>query len=330
MKVALVALDDKQMPDFVPEAIRADGIGFIAQECETREQLENVANDAEIVWLFGGSQILKDGNLAAVPRCGAIVRTGSGTDNIPVAEATKHGILVANTPLAVAEAVAEHALTLMLVLVRALMVMDRAVRSGNAHRLPIRPRFELTGKKVGLLGFGHIARLVARKLSGFEVELMVYDPYVSLAQIAECGVRKTSIEELLSQSDLLSIHCPLTESTFHLIGEPQLRSMKPTAFLINTSRGPVVDEDALVRALRNGWISGAGLDVFEDESGEVNPALCAMDNVVLSPHLAGYAEENILKRWKYSLETVIDLANRRWPRSCVNPEVRPYWKLVVP
>jgi D-3-phosphoglycerate dehydrogenase len=329
MKIALVALDDKQMPDFVPETITAAGIEFIAEECERREQLENVANDADIVWLFGGSQILKNGNLAAAPRCGAILRTGSGTDNIPVAEATKRGILVANTPAAVAEAVAEHALALMLTLVRELMVMDRAARSGNAHRIPIRPRFELTGKKVGLLGFGHIARLLARKLSGFDVELMAYDPYVPLEQMTECGARKTGLEELLSQTDFLSIHCPLTESTFHLISEPQLRSMKPTGFLINTSRGAVVDEKALILALQNGWISGAGLDVFEDESGEVHPALCAMDNVVLSPHLAGYAEENILKRWQYSLETVIDLANRRWPRSCVNPEVRPYWRLLL-
>jgi D-3-phosphoglycerate dehydrogenase len=326
LKAALVDLDNKVMPDFVPRELAAAGIAFVARDCGTRDDLAAVAGDAEIVWLLGGSKIL-NGNLDVLPACGAIVRTGSGTDNVPVAEATARDILVANTPAAVAETVADHALAMMLALARQLLPMDRAVRGGPAHSSYIRPRFEFGGKKVGLVGFGHIARLLARRLSGFDVTVMAYDPYVDAAAMSASGVRKEELAELLSQADYISVHCPLSERTFHLIGERELQSMKPTAILVNTARGALIDEPALIQALQSGRIAGAGLDVFEDESADVHPALRAMDNVVLSPHLAGLAEENILKRWTCSVETVIDLAVPRVPRSCVNPEVKTHWKL---
>jgi D-3-phosphoglycerate dehydrogenase / 2-oxoglutarate reductase len=325
LKVALVDLDGKLTPDFVKPEISALGVEFVAQDCETRQQLQAIAGDAEVVWLFG-SRIL-NGNLDAIPRCCSILRTGSGTDNVPVDEATRRGILVANTPAAVAGAVADHAMAMILALLRRLVEMDRAVRSGAGHNSQIRPRFEMSGKVIGLVGFGHIARLLARRVSGFDVTVVAADPFVPAEEMARHNVTKLELADVLSRADFVSIHCPLSAATFHLIGEPQLRSMKPTAYLINTSRGPLVDEAALIRALESGAIGGAGLDVFEDETAEVSPALRALNNVVLSFHLAGYAEENIVKRWRFSVEAVVDLVNRRYPRSCVNPEVKPRWKM---
>jgi len=316
------------MPDFVKPQISAAGVEFLEQNCETRQQLQSVAGDAEVVWLFGGSRIL-NGNLDAIPRCCSILRTGSGTDNVPVAEATHRGILVANTPAAVAVAVADHAIAMILALSRRLVEMDRAVRSAAAHDSQIRPRVEISGKVIGLVGFGHIARLMARRVSGFDVTVVAADPFVPAEEMARHNVTKLELADVLSCADFVSVHCPLSAATFHLIGEPQLRSMKPTAYLVNTSRGPVVDELALIHALESGTLAGAGLDVFEDETAEVSPALRALDNVVLSFHLAGYAEENIVRRWRFSVEAVIDLVNGRCPRSCVNPEVKPRWKMTV-
>jgi D-3-phosphoglycerate dehydrogenase len=317
-KVALVHLDGETVPDWVRPALEREGIDFLAHDCKTRAELAATASDADVVWLFGGSRILQGGNLDAVPRCRAILRTGSGTDNVPIEEATRRKIIVANTPMAMSDGVSDHLIALLFAVVRRIAELDRLVRGGRWVQGFGQPLNRVQGRTLGLVGFGHAAREVVRKLSGFEMRVLAHDPFVSAEAMAALSVKSAGLDELLTQSDYVSLHCPLTLETRHLIGERTLRMMKPTAVLLNTSRGPVVDESALARALREGWIAAAGLDVLETEPPAPDNPLLAMDNVVLTPHVAGYAFEGAATRWRVSVEIAVTLARGQAPPSWVN------------
>jgi D-3-phosphoglycerate dehydrogenase / 2-oxoglutarate reductase len=266
---------------------------------------------------------LLGGNLAAMERCWAIVRTGSGTDNVPVDEATRRGIVVANTPAAFSDAVSDHAIALMFAVVRRIVALDRAVRLGRWAPAQAGPLNSLRGQTLGLVGFGHIARQVVRKLSGFDMKVLAHDPHVGDKVMAAHGVEPVALEALLAAADFVSLHCPLTTETRHLIGEKELRLMKRTAVLVNTSRGAVVDERALVRALTEGSIAAAGLDVLENEPPAADHPLLRLDNVVLTPHAAALSADGVELRWRLSVETLTALARHQWPASCVNPQVCP-------
>jgi D-3-phosphoglycerate dehydrogenase / 2-oxoglutarate reductase len=317
-KVALIDLDGQTVPDWVRDTIEREGIELVVRDCKTRDELATHAGDAEMVWLFGGSRVLHGGNLAATPRCRVILRTGSGTDNVPVEEATRRQIVVANTPAAISDAVSDHLIALLFAVTRRVAELDRAVRLGRWGQAPVGALSPVRGQTLGLVGFGHAAREVARKLSGFEMKVFAHDPYVSAEAMAAGGAAAADLAELLAASDYVSLHCALTPQTKHLIGERELRRMKPTAVLLNTSRGPVIDEAALVQALREGWIAGAGLDVLEDEPPSPDNPLLGLDNVVLTPHVAGYSANGVQSRWKLSVETVLALARGEPPRSRVN------------
>jgi D-3-phosphoglycerate dehydrogenase len=322
-RVALVALDGQTVPDWVLRELDRDGIELTIGECTTRAELAEHAAEADVVWLFGGSRVLMDGNLAAVPRCWAVIRTGSGTDNVPVDEATRRGIVVANTPAAFSDGVSDQVIALLFSAVRRIGSLDRSMRLGRWEQTTAQPLNSVEGKTLGLVGFGHVGQLVTRKLSGFGMQVLAHDPYADAGKIAAHGVKPVSLKSLLAESDYISLHCPLTPETTHLIGEAEFRLMKPTAIFINTSRGPVVDEPVLIRALAEGWIAAAGLDVFELEPPAPDNPLLKMDNVVLTPHGAGYSVNGVELRWRHSIETVTALARRRWPPSCVNPQVKP-------
>jgi D-3-phosphoglycerate dehydrogenase len=325
LKVALVDLDGQTVPEWVGETLEREGVELVVHDCKTGAELAAHAGDAEVVWLFGGSRVLQGGNLAAVPRCRAVLRTGSGTDNVPVEEATRRGILVANTPAAVSDGASDHLIALLLAVTRRVAELDRAVRLGRWVTGAAWPVNGVRGRTLGVVGFGHIARDVVRKLSGFEMRVLAHDPYVPAEAMAGLGAAAAGLDDLLAESDYVTLHCPLTAQTRHLIGERQLRRMKPTAVLLNTSRGPVIDEAALVRALREGWIAAAGLDVLETEPPAPDSPLLGLDNVVLTSHVAGCAAGGVEIRWRLSVETVLALARGQPPRSCVNPEVRPSW-----
>jgi D-3-phosphoglycerate dehydrogenase len=317
-RVALVDLDGQTVPDWVGPGLEREGVELIVHDCKTRAELAACAGEADVVWLFGGSRILRDGNLEVLPRCRAIVRTGSGTDNVPVEEATRRQIVVANTPAAVSDGVSDHLIALLLAVTRRVAELDRAIRLGRWGQGPAQPLNGVQGQTLGLVGFGHAAREVARKLRGFEMRVLAHDPYVDAETLAAHGVQPADLRLLLSESDYVSLHCPLTAQTRHLIGERELRQMKPTAVLLNTSRGPVIDEAALVRALREGWIAAAGLDVLENEPPAPDNPLLGLDNVVLTSHVAGNSFNGLELRWRLSVETVLALARRQPPRSWVN------------
>ena len=260
-------------------------------------------------------------------RCGAILRSGSGTDNIPVGEATKRHIVVINTPDAVAQEVADHTIALLLALVRQISVQDRLMRSGTWEFRRENNRWHLRGSTLGLIGFGRIAELVSEKIKPFGVRMLAYDPGVPGSHIRSKGPEPVVLRTLLSQSDFLTIHCPLTTETRYLLGEKEFRQMKSHAVIINTSRGPIVHEEALVRALQEKRIGGAALDVFEREPLPATSPLLKMENVVLTPHIAGFSDLYPESFWRYSVESVIAIANGYWPRSVVNPGVEPRWPL---
>lgn len=251
-----------------------------------------------------------------------IGRTGVGLDNIDVAAASRRGIPVVYTPDANTISVAEHVLGAVLALARNYPVADRETRSGN---WAVRERYghELTGKTFGFVGLGRIGCLAARKCRGaFDAEVLAYDPYLPPSAAADLGVTLVdSLEELLRRADVVSLHVPLTAETVGLIGARQLSLMKPTAYLVNASRGSVVDEEALVDALRRGIIAGAALDVFAKEPLPADSALCSVPNLLLTPHNAALTEEAMERVLRTVVADMLAVLNGKRPLYVANPEV---------
>ncbi len=326
-RVVMVTNDMPPTSDWVARQLAENDIAFTESLCTRPQEVKEAAADADVIWLFGGIPgVVTAEVLPYLPRCRAILRTGTGTDNVPVTEATRLGILVANTPEATMHAVAEHAVGLLFAVVRQIAVQDRAVRQGIWDRYRAWPKWHMVGQTLGLFGFGRIARLVVQKTRGFELNVIAHDPGVDPETMRAAGVEPVGLPELLHRADFLSIHLPLLESTRHLIGERELRQMKPTAVLINTSRVGVVDEGAMVRALSERWIAGAGLDVLEQEPPAPEHPLFRMDNVVLTPHIAGYSDEFLPNFWSHSVRTLIEMSHNRLPLWWVNSTARPRWE----
>jgi D-3-phosphoglycerate dehydrogenase len=322
-KVALVSVDAPEVPNWVCEEIADGDVDLVIRDCKEPEEVIEVAHDADVVWVFGGGRVVTAECLPELKECIAVLRSGSGTDNIPVIQATELGILVANTPQATCETVSDHAVALLLSLVRKIVSFDKSVRKGAWTYRDTTPPSPFQGKVLGLIGFGFIARRVAEKLSGFDLSYVAYDPFVDEEVFRSFGVLGVSLEELLETSDYISIHCPLKADTHHLIDERALRRMKPGALLVNTARGAIIDEKILLRAIKEGWIGGAALDVLETPPNGAPQPLLDLDNVILTPHMAGYVEDHLKPFWEHSVRTILDLANGRLPSSYVNPEVKP-------
>jgi D-3-phosphoglycerate dehydrogenase len=327
-KVALIDKTPEQVPGWVPGELTTADIDFVFEPCATVEDLQRVASDADVLWIYGGSRLARGNNLDLLTRCGAIIRSGSGVDVIDVDAATARGMLVCNTPLAHNGPVSDHTIALIFAVGRRIVAQDRITRDGDwSQRGKALPEWHLSGRTLGLLGFGHIPRQLARKLSGFDLNVLVFDPYVDAATLAEYNAKSATLDEVLTQSDIVSIHTPLTAETHHLFGERELKMMKSSAILINTARGPIIDEAALYRALTEGWIAGAGLDVFEQEPTPADNPLLALDNIVVTPHTAGVSDESVEATWRLSVEMVIQMADGKFPRSYVNRECSPRWQL---
>jgi D-3-phosphoglycerate dehydrogenase / 2-oxoglutarate reductase len=322
LKIALIDKTLEQIPAWVPEALGKAGHRFVCANCATSEDLLQLARDADIVWIYGGNQLASAENLPLL-NCFAVIRSGSGVDRIDVEAATKLGMVVVNTPHAHHEAVSDHSIALMFAVGRRIAAQDRATRaSGFAQQKGLLPLWRLSGKTIGLVGFGLIPRCLVKKLSGFEPRFLVYDPFVDRSEIADYHAESVTLEDLLKRSDIVSIHTPLTSATHHLIGERELSLMKKDAILINTARGPVINEEALLKALKEGWILGAGLDVFEVEPPKSDNPLMTLENAVLTPHVAGVSAESVDLTWRLSVEACLDLAAGYYPRSYVNRGVK--------
>lgn len=330
-RVALVAMDAPAVPAWVSQQLSTGKIELLVHDSMTAAEFLECAKDADLVWVFGSNKWVSAASMgplmSQLPRCGAILRSGSGTDNVPVDVATQLGIIVANTPEAVSDNVADHAIGLLFSVIRQIAVQDHLVREGIWDRSRGWPNWHLTGQTLGLVGFGHVGRLVVRKMSGFDMKILVHDPLVSEEVITQAGADSAMFDDLLRQSDFVSLHCPLTQETHHLIGERELRMMKKTAVLINTTRGAVVNEKVLVRALAEGWIAAAGLDVLESEPAQPDNPLLKLKNTVLTPHIGGYSNTTYQNLWKHSVQVILDFAGGRWPQWIVNRGVKSRWSL---
>ncbi len=250
------------------------------------------------------------------PDLRVIARVGVGIDSIDSAAATELGVAITTTPGANESTVADHAVAMMLALLRRIPENDAGVRRGEWNRTGPHTPLLLTGLTVGLIGYGHIGRLVARRLAGFDVELLVSDPVFAESE----SPRSVELAELLARCDVVSLHCPLIPTTRHLIDQSALQLMRPHAVLVNTSRGEVVDEAALVKALEEGVIAGAALDVFEQEPPHDSPLL-GMSNVVLSPHVGGLSTTSVDVMTRRATSSVIDILNGRIPDGLANRAV---------
>jgi D-3-phosphoglycerate dehydrogenase len=264
--------------------------------------------------------------IAGLPDCRVIARYGTGVDIVDVDAATSHNILVTNVPNDWCEnEVADHALALLLAVARKINVYDRATRAGTWRWQAGAPIHRLRGSVLGLLSFGAIARAIADRAAGFGMRIIAHDPYVDVEEIAAAGAEAVSFDELVTESDCLVVQAPLTPETHHLFDEFQFRRMKSSAFLINTARGPIVDDRALYRALSEGWIAGAGLDDIEEEPAKVrdwrpdNP-LFGLDNVVITPHAAYYSEEAMGTVRRFAAEEVVRVLTGQAPLSPVNAD----------
>jgi D-3-phosphoglycerate dehydrogenase len=251
-------------------------------------------------------------------RCRVISRYGIGVDMIDIEAATERGILVCNVPDFCFQEVSTHTIAFLLCLNRHIHAHDRHVRSGKWAPLPGSPPTRLPGQVLGLVGLGNIGRAVARQAQCLGLHVLAYDPYIPPENPARLGVELTDLEELLRRSDYVSLHCPLTEETHHLIGKSQLELMKPSAFLINMARGPIVDQQALYQALVKRTIAGAALDVFEQEPPQPDDPLLQLENVIFTPHSSSWSAESGRQVRRDAARNVVAVLKGEMPRSVVN------------
>jgi len=266
------------------------------------------------------SQILENAKSLKI-----IARVGVGYDNVDLDAATRRHIIVTNVPGALSASVAEHTILLMLAVARRLIVADKNVREGRwADYFQHAPSFELNGKTLGLLGLGAIGSAVAQRAKAFNMEVLVYDPYVDEDRVARIGYRRVELDRLLKESDVVSIHSPLTTETKKLIGERELNLMKKSAILINTARGMIVDESSLIEALKKGTIAGAGMDVLTREPPRQDDPILTLENVTLTPHCAAFALDALRRLWFACSDVVLRVLSGELPQppaNIVNPNV---------
>ena len=281
-----------------------------------KDEMKLITRDYDGV-ILGNEKMDRDSILSS-DRLKIIARHGVGVDNIDLDTATQKGIIVTYTPQSNADSVAEYTIMLMLNIIKNFPKASLEMLKGNWIRLL---GLELLGKTVGIVGFGAIGRRVARKLSGFDVKILAYDPFVKGDDIEKGGALPVSLDELLKSADLVTLHVSLSPETKHLINKDRLKLMKKNAFLINASRGPIIDEKALYDSLKNREISGAALDVFEQEPISKDNHLLALDNVVLSPHMANFTIEALTRMDMMNAEDLKRFFKGEKPLYVANPKV---------
>ena len=299
-----------------------EGLDAEIVECPaTEEGFIAAARDADAVYAKGMKFTRR--MIEALERCRIIALGTVGVDYVDVAAATEKGIPVTNCPDTFIEEVADHAMMLLLAAHRRALEQDRMVREGRwaegRPQLLQIPR--LMGQTLGFISFGRVARAVAKRAAPFGLRMIAYDPSVEEMLIPDHGVQPATLSEVLSQSDFVSMHAPARPEVHHMLKEQHFRAMKPTAIFINTGRGPTVDEEALIRALKEGWIAHAALDVLETEPPSPDNPLLRMDNVTLTAHVASASarfDEARKRRVGHELALVL---SGKWPMSCVNPAV---------
>lgn len=289
----------------------------VAPDCK----IETIASllDEEVSGVIVRYNVFNRELMEKAPNLRVIARHGIGVELIDLEAASDRGIMVVNTPDAATVSVAEHVIMMMLVLAKKMLFADRELKKGNYSVKDKYVPDDVEGKTLGLIGFGKIGREVAKRAIGLGMEVTAFDPYTTQEAFDSMGVKKmASMEELLQTSDFVSLHTPLTPQTQHLIGETQIKLMKESAYLINCSRGQVVNEAALIYCLQKKIIAGAGLDVFEKEPPEADNPLFSMENVIVTPHSSSLTDNGTIKMAVGAVQQLLKVLNGEAPDYLVN------------
>ena len=319
----IVRVGRGQTPDVTDENKQLGPLGaeVVGVQVKSDEDIVQALQGADGVLNYGGrypAEVLK-----RLDSVWIIVQASTGYDMIDHEAATDLGIMVANLPFQCLDEVANSAMAYTLALNRRIVDADRHVRAGGWDRFSFMPIGTLYGETFGLLGFGNIARATGKRAQAFGLKVIAHDPYVDPQIAKEMDVELLPLDEVLKRSDYVSCHLPHNRHTHHMLSEAQFRAMKPSAFFVNTSRGKVVDEPALVKALQEGWIKGAGLDVFEEEPLPESSPLRKLDNVLLAPHLAGTSVGSAVNNRQQAIEQMAEALREGKPSALVNPTVKP-------
>ena len=309
------------------EQFKGLGVDFAYDQLKlgSPEQILNLAREADIVIVNMAKMDAEV--IAGLRRCKLIIRHGVGYDNVDVAAATGRNIVFSYVPDYCMEEVAEQAIMLIFACQRKLLLQNRLLHDSAARGKwvfdRVYPVYRLSGKTLGIIGFGRIGRAVYRMMQGFEMRFLVCDPYLSVARKKEFGVETLPLDHVLKEADIVTVHTPLNQETHHLIDEPQLKLMKRSAILVNTARGGIVNLQALDKALREGWISHAGIDVYEEkEPPDPDLPLLHNERAICTPHLSWLSEEAGWSIREKIVEDVRRFVQGQGPRYPVNPEVK--------
>jgi D-3-phosphoglycerate dehydrogenase len=317
MPPLLVAVADSVFPnlDTARQVLKAIGAELNLAPAATPEAILKVAAPADAL-LVTYAKITAD-MIAQMKRCRIISRFGIGVDNVDLDAATAASIVVTKVPDYCIDEVSDHAMALLLALARKIPASNSQVHAGRWEMKAVVPIHRLRGRVLGLAGFGRIPQLLAPKARAFGLRVIVHDPFVQADVIARERVDQVDFDELLSESDYISIHTPLLPETRNLFSTDALGRMKPGAYLINTARGPIVDEQALAKALDEGRLAGAALDVMPNEPPAGSPLL-GRENVIITPHTSFYSEESLLELQRKAAEEVVAVLSGKPPRNPVN------------
>jgi D-3-phosphoglycerate dehydrogenase len=313
----LVPLEERHI-----EALRRSGAELIDRPCPTEPEVVEYGRDADALLVL--EEPVSAAVIAELPRLRVISRFGIGVDTIDVEAATAAGIYVTNVPDASTDEVSDHSLGILLTLARDLITYDQSVRQGN-WSMAASPREirRLRGRTLGLIGFGRIGRSLCGKARPLGLEVLAHDPNVPAQAIVDSGAHPVELAELLERSDFVSLHAPVTPQTRHLLGAAELALMRPSAFLINVSRGGLVDQAALARALERGELAGAGLDVLETEPPPPDDPILAAPGVLLTPHVAHYSAESFDAVRDRAIENIVRVLSGGEPLHSVNRPAAP-------
>jgi len=316
----LVIHTDPHHTDFRHEQAELDAIGAMLRPLNVTTEAEVAAacRDADAL-LVTYAKIGKIA-LAGMPKLKIVVRTGVGYDSLDVPAATERKVMLANVPDYCISDLAEHTMALLLTWWRRIAELDQQVRTEGWGR-PLRPVYRLEGKTLGILGMGRMGQAVAARARGFGLKLVGYDPYTPPAAFAAVGVEPVGLESLLRASDIVTIHSLLSAETRGIICQETLRQMKPTAVIVNTARGGLIVTDDLVRALKEGWIAGAALDVTDPEPLPLDHPIRDLPRVLVTPHAAWYSEEAEPELRRRAARTIVEALRGERPAALLNPEV---------
>ncbi len=299
------------------EVLSELGIEVEVHDFKDKTEAKKVLRDADavLVNLFPMTKEI----ILSMDKCKVINRYGVGYDNVDVKAATEKGIWISRVPDYSMEDTSDHALAHLFNCVRKITYRDRMIREGKWDLHKDWPSFRVAGKTLGLIGFGNISKTLFRKVSGLGLgTILVYDPYVDDTAIIKAGGTPVPLEELLKESDYVSIHAPLTEETEGMIGSSEFRLMKNSAVIINTSRGPIINEDALYRALKEGEITAAGIDVYKTEPLPEASPLRSLDNITFTDHAGWYSEESIVELKTKAARNILEVLKGNKPVYPVN------------